>query len=36
MINLYSGDHQLALKDTEVNIQNMLIMAGNFNIRDSD
>ena len=37
MINIYSGDHQSAwkyLKDTEANIWNTLIIAGNFNIRD--
>ena len=39
MINIYSNDYQSALKylkDTEVNICNVLIMAGDFNIRDSD
>jgi len=39
MINIYSDDHQSALKyfkDTEVNLHNVLIMARNFNIRDSD
>ena len=39
MINVYSDGHQSTLKyfkNTEANIQNMLIMAGNFNIRDSD
>jgi len=39
MITLYSGDHQSALKylkDTEVDIWNILIMAGNFNIRNSN
>jgi len=39
MINIYSDDYQSALKylkDTEVNICNVLIMAGDFNIRDSD
>jgi len=38
MINVYSDGHHLALKylkDTEVNLQNFLIMAGNFNIRDN-
>ena len=38
MLNVYSDDHQSVLKylkDTEVNLQNILIMAGNFNIRDS-
>jgi len=39
MINVYSDNHQSALKylkNTEVNIQNVLIMAGDFNIRNSD
>ena len=39
MINIYLDDNHLALKylkDTEANICNILIMAGNFNIRDSD
>ena len=39
IINVYSDDCQSTLKylkNTEVNIQNMLIMAGNFNIRDSN
>jgi len=39
IINVYSDGHQSTLKylkDTEANIQNMLIMASNFNIRDSD
>jgi len=38
MLNVYSDDHQSVLKylkDTEVNLQNISIMAGNFNIRDS-
>jgi len=37
LINVYSDSSQLALKylkDTEVNINNVLIMTGNFNIRD--
>jgi len=37
LINIYSDSSQLALKylkDTEVNINNVLIMTGNFNIRD--
>ena len=37
LINIYSDLSQVALKylkDTEVNINNALIMAGNFNIRD--
>ena len=39
MINIYSDNNYLALKylkDTEANIHNILIMAGDFNIRDSD
>ena len=39
MINIYSNNNQSALKyfkDTEANIHNVLIMAGNFNTRDSD
>ena len=35
---MYSDSSQLALKyfkNTEVNINNVLIMTGNFNIRDS-
>ena len=39
MINIYSDDYQSDLKylkDTEVNIWNMLIMAEDFNIRNSD
>jgi len=38
LINIYSNLSQLALKylkDTEVNISNILIMTGDFNIRDS-
>ena len=38
IINVYSYNHQFALKylkDTEVNIHNILIIASNFNIRDS-
>ena len=38
MLNMYSDSSQLALKyfkNTEVNINNVLIMTGNFNIRDS-
>jgi len=37
--HMFFGDHQLALKylkDTEANIWNILIMAGNFNIRNND
>ena len=36
MINIYFDDNQSLLKNTEVNICNFLIMAGDFNIRDSD
>jgi len=38
LINVYSDLSQSALKylkDTEVNISNILIMTGDFNIRDS-
>jgi len=38
LINIYSGSSQSALKylkDTGVDIPNVLVMAGNFNIRDS-
>ena len=38
LINIYSGSSQSALKylkDTRVDIPNVLVMAGNFNIRDS-
>ena len=38
MINIYSNNNQSALKylmNTKANIQNVLIMAGDFNIRDS-
>ena len=37
MINIYSDEYQLALKylkNTEVNIHNILVIARNFNIRD--
>ena len=37
-MNIYSDSFYSALKylkDTEVNISNLLIMAGNFNIRDN-
>ena len=37
MVNVYSDKHQSALrylKDTEVNIHNVFVMARNFNIRD--
>ena len=39
MINVYSNKHHSALKyhkDIKVNLQNVLIMAGNFNIRNND
>jgi len=39
IINVYSDDNHSALKylkNTEANFQNILIMAGNFNIRDSN
>jgi len=38
LINVYSDSSQTALKyfkDTEVNISNILIMTGDFNIRDN-
>ena len=38
MINIYLDSSQLALKylkNTETNIHNVIIMIGNFNIRDS-
>jgi len=38
LINIYSDSSQLALKylkDTEVNLSNILIITGDFNIRDS-
>ena len=38
MINIYSDSSQLALKylkDTESNIHNIIIMTGDFNIRDN-
>ena len=34
ILNVYSNSSHTALKDTEVNIDNVLIMTGNFNIRD--
>jgi len=37
MINIYSNDHQLALKylkNTKANLHNVLVMAVDFNIRD--
>ena len=39
IINTYLDDHQFILKylkDTEVNLNNVLIMTGDFNIRDND
>jgi len=39
IINVYSDDHQLALKylnNTKANLHNVLVMAGDFNIRDKD
>jgi len=38
-MNVYLDDHQNTLKylkDTKVNLNNVLIMTGNFNIRDND
>ena len=35
ILNVYSDSSYTALKDTEVNIDNNLIMTGDFNIRDS-
>jgi len=38
LINIYSDDHQFIFKyfkDTEVNLNNILIMTENFNIRDN-
>ena len=38
IINIYLDSSHLALKylkDTEVNIDNVLVMTGDFNIRDS-
>ena len=34
MMNIYSDSSQLAL-DTEANIQNLLIITSDFNIRDN-
>ena len=37
MINIFSNDHQTALKylkNTKANLCNILVMARNFNIRD--
>jgi len=39
MINIYSDEHQTALKylkDTEANFHNILVMVENFNIRNSN
>ena len=39
LLNIYSNSNQSALKylkDTETNIQNLLIITGNFNIRNRD
>jgi len=39
MINVYSDNYQSALnylKNTKANLHNILIMASDFNIRDSD
>ena len=33
-MNIYSDASHSALKNTEVNINNLLIMTDNFNIRD--
>ena len=38
MLNVYSDDYQFALKylkNTEANLQNILIIASDFNIRDN-
>jgi len=38
MLNVYSDDYQSALKylkDTKVNLRNVLIIASDFNIRNS-
>jgi len=38
MINVYSDNHQSALKylkNTEANVHNVLVITGDFNIRDS-
>jgi len=38
LINVYSDDHQSALKylkNTEINLNNVLIITGDFNIRDN-
>ena len=39
ILSIYSDNHQLALKylkDTEVDLNNVIIMSGGFNIRNSD
>jgi len=39
ILNVYSDEQQNALKylkDTEVNLNNVLVMIGDFNIRDHD
>ena len=39
LINVYSDNHQSALKylkNTKVNLNDVLIMTGDFNIRDND
>jgi len=36
MINIYNQSALTYLKNTEANIHNVLIMASNFNIRDSN
>ena len=39
ILSIYSDNHQLALKylkDTEVDLNNVIIMSGGFNIRSSD
>jgi len=36
LVNMYSDEHQTALKylkDTEINVNNVLIWTGDFNIR---
>jgi len=36
IINIYPDDQQTILKNTELNLNNILIMTGNFNIRDNN
>ena len=36
LINVYSDDQQSTLKNTEVNLNNIIIIIGDFNIRDTD